>query len=345
MPAYNTGAYIREAIESILNQSEQDFELIIVNDGSSDNSLAIISKYTDKDTRIRVINQKNMGLAAARNVGIIHAQSDFIAFMDSDDVAHTERLEKQFSFLAENPGYTIVSCLCELIDEKGKRIRIQSPRKSFQEAGLNLEELLRGQILVNATSMIRVPSLGWSKNIYRPWFRVLEDFDLSLRVAENHRIAHLNGTPLYKYRQYSNGGKNLMGSSPVLFWNYWCAAVLSAYCRRNGSQDPLSDLTIPDTDSSSFIPALATLPHPIKVACIINARHWCRRLLRQGMSKDVEYIIDQLIIISINRDDFRTLRKVLFGILVYTIRYRRWRFMIKMAGQLRLIPKRIRHSS
>ena len=97
MPVYNSEVYLKEAIESILNQTFKDFEFIIINDGSSDNSLRIISGFEDE--RIILINQKNKGLIASLNKGLEIAKGEFIARMDSDDISLPERFEKQLKFM------------------------------------------------------------------------------------------------------------------------------------------------------------------------------------------------------------------------------------------------------
>ncbi len=338
MAAYNAERHLAAAVESILGQTFADFELIAVNDGSTDATAALLADYASRDARVKIITQDNAGLAAARNAAIAQSRSDFIAIMDADDRAHPQRLEKQFTFLRENPAYTAVSCRCELVDEQGRTMKAQRPRNAAQASGLPVEELLRRQILVNQTAMIRLSSLGWPGELYRPWFRVLEDLDLSLRIAENHKVAHLNGQPLYQYRQHPAQAANLMSKNPVMFWHYWCAAALSAHCRRTGGDDPINGLSASDAAPQSFLPALAVLPHPIKAACIKNARHWCRRLFKQGTragtGDEVERIIGELAALSTGRDDARVFRKVLLGVMFYALRAGRWRMSSRLAGYL-----------
>ncbi|MBQ2886923.1 MAG: glycosyltransferase, partial [Alphaproteobacteria bacterium] len=85
MPVYNTASFLRKSIESVLNQTFINFELICVNDGSTDNSLDILNEYASRDSRIIIINQENMGLSCARNSGLEVARGEYIAFIDSDD--------------------------------------------------------------------------------------------------------------------------------------------------------------------------------------------------------------------------------------------------------------------
>ena len=107
MPVYNTKEeYLREAIESILNQTFTDFEFIIVNDGSTNNAEDVILSY--KDERIVYIKQENQGVSIASNNGWNKAKGEYIARMDSDDVSFPDRLEKQIQFLEDNPEYSLV---------------------------------------------------------------------------------------------------------------------------------------------------------------------------------------------------------------------------------------------
>lgn len=90
IPVYNVEKYLRECLESVINQSYKNLEIIIINDGSTDNSLSICNEYKEKDNRIRVISQENRGLATTRNVGIENSRADYIMFVDSDDYIHLD---------------------------------------------------------------------------------------------------------------------------------------------------------------------------------------------------------------------------------------------------------------
>jgi glycosyltransferase involved in cell wall biosynthesis len=106
MAVYNGEKYLAEAIESILNQTFKEFEFIIIDDGSKDNSLNIIKRYAKKDSRIIIIkNEKNMKLAWSLNKGLKIARGKYIARMDSDDISLTDRLEKQYYFLEKKEIY------------------------------------------------------------------------------------------------------------------------------------------------------------------------------------------------------------------------------------------------
>jgi len=118
MPAYNAQKYIAAAITSALNQSFTDFELLIINDGSTDDTQKIIHSFNDK--RIRLINQSNQGVSAALNHGLTKANANYIARFDADDISYPLRLEKQYHFLIENPEYILVGSDAEYIDMNGE---------------------------------------------------------------------------------------------------------------------------------------------------------------------------------------------------------------------------------
>ena len=114
MPAYNAEKYIAEAISSVLSQSFTDFELLIINDGSTDATEKIVSSFTD--SRIRLINQTNQGVAAALNMGLLNAKADIIARFDADDICMPKRLGRQHDFLINNPDHIIVGSNVQYVD-------------------------------------------------------------------------------------------------------------------------------------------------------------------------------------------------------------------------------------
>lgn len=124
MCVYNSERFLREAIESVLQQTFTDFELLIVNDGSTDNSVKIIESYTHP--RIRVLHQIiNQGITKCRRLGLEKAKGEYIAILDSDDLALPSRLKKQVSFLDHNPDMNLIGSWTEIIDEAGKKIGIR----------------------------------------------------------------------------------------------------------------------------------------------------------------------------------------------------------------------------
>lgn len=120
MPVYNAEKYLRESIQSVINQTYQNWELIAVDDGSSDSSRLVLSMYAQKDKRIvPIFSERNTGVGAARNQGIKNAVGRYIAFLDSDDIWLGEKLERQWSFMKEK-GCAFTYTSYALVDEAGK---------------------------------------------------------------------------------------------------------------------------------------------------------------------------------------------------------------------------------
>ncbi len=122
MTAYNAAHYLDAAVESVLSQSLSNFEFIIVDDGSTDSTPAILQRYAAQDDRIIVITQTNQGSPAAANEGIAASRADIIARIDADDRMLPQRLEKQLAFLEQHPEVTVVSCLAHYINTRGEVI-------------------------------------------------------------------------------------------------------------------------------------------------------------------------------------------------------------------------------
>ena len=112
MPVYNADKFLDESINSILSQTYSDFEMLILDDASTDNSLKIIKAYAKEDKRIKfLVNQKNWGEAKCRNILLKNSKTEFIAWMDADDISLPVRLQTQIDFLKQNSNIDVVSCI------------------------------------------------------------------------------------------------------------------------------------------------------------------------------------------------------------------------------------------
>ncbi len=131
MPAYNADKYIAEAITSVLGQSFADFELLIINDGSTDDTAAIVASF--KDPRITLINQQNKGVAAALNLGLAHARAPYIARFDADDICYANRLKIQYEFITTYPEYSIIGSAADYVDVGGHFIFTHHPAAHLNE--------------------------------------------------------------------------------------------------------------------------------------------------------------------------------------------------------------------
>lgn len=154
MPVYNAEPYLKKAIDSILDQTFGDFELIIIEDGSNDNSLSIIKEY--RDERIRVFqNEQNKGVVYSRNLGLKKAEGSYIALMDADDIAPDDRLKISYEFLEHNSEYTCVYGRIVFIDENDSLIKYRyAPTPLFNSKYIQASLLFHNPIS-NGSTMFR----------------------------------------------------------------------------------------------------------------------------------------------------------------------------------------------
>ena len=194
IPVYNGEKTIRETIESVLNQTWCDFELIVINDGSEDSTLDIIS--TISDSRIKVFSYPNAGLAASRNRGIFHASGEYIAFLDADDLWTPNKLEAQWRALQENPQAAVAYSWTDCIDESGQFLRRGS---HITVNGDAYSKLLLIDFLENGSSVLirrqAIDAVGGFDNSLNP----AEDWDLWLKLAARYHFVAV-ASPQILYR-------------------------------------------------------------------------------------------------------------------------------------------------
>ena len=211
IPAYNHEKYITEAINSVLNQSYQDFEIIIINDGSTDSTEQRILSIHDQ--RIQYISQKNTGAHSAINRGISLAQGDYISILNSDDIYLPKRLETCFNFLENNTNYSVVMTTVEGIDNEGtpvkKRVTPQvkawldwyiSALSFFNEDKFYPNAFAKNIMITTSNLFARrkcIQECGSFKGL-----RYAHDWDMLLRLSRRYQI-HLIKEDLLKYRMHS----------------------------------------------------------------------------------------------------------------------------------------------
>ncbi|MDZ7339511.1 MAG: glycosyltransferase [candidate division KSB1 bacterium] len=198
MPAYNAERYVSEAIESILGQTFGDFELIVIDDGSTDNTRQVISQYHDPRI-VFCANEVNLGLTESLNRGLRRAKGEYIARQDADDVSKRDRLERQVQFLDANPDIALVGSSWFTIDPAGRGLSV---RQVPQDPKSIAENLLVSLVITHATVMFRKESVLVVGG-YRKEAGSAEDLDLWLRLAERFKIANLH-EPLYSVRVHKD---------------------------------------------------------------------------------------------------------------------------------------------
>jgi glycosyltransferase involved in cell wall biosynthesis len=195
LPVHNGQRFIRWAIESLMSQTFGDFELLVVDDGSTDESAQIVRSFTD--SRIRLIGTKNLGLAAALNRGIAEARGKLVAIANDDDLNYPIRLERQLAFLRERPGVGMVGAAIVEIDEDGT---ILNEKHTFP---LSHDELLRALMrarwVMSHPTMVFRRDLAIRAGLYDPAFGAAEDVDFIARFTRIAEVANM-AEVLVQYR-------------------------------------------------------------------------------------------------------------------------------------------------
>jgi len=200
MAVYNAGRFVREAVGCVLGQTYSDFELIAVDDASSDDSLAILESFGDP--RIRTIRHAvNVGAALSRNDALRAARGELIAIMDADDICIPTRFERQVTYLRENPAVGLVGCgIYENIDVDGAVLHnsvLPTENEAIQSTLLERWCFLHSSIMFRRALLERAGD-------YRPVFEPVEDYDLVLRIVE-HSLAYNIPERLVSYRLNPQG--------------------------------------------------------------------------------------------------------------------------------------------
>jgi GT2 family glycosyltransferase len=237
MPAYNAERWLEEAVESICRQTEPNFELLVIDDGSTDRTPEILTQVAHQDSRVRVFHRPHLGLCAALNFGMSAAQAPLIARLDADDIAHAERLGRQADFLDRHPDVGVVGSWAREIDEDGHPLGERRPPSEPNEIDTALQ---RGNPMIHSAIMARA-ELVRRVGGYRPAFEAAEDYDLWLRLAEETRLANLCEI-LIDYRVHPQA---VTGRQPLRMEFSARLARRAAVDRREGLPDPASALVAP----------------------------------------------------------------------------------------------------
>jgi len=207
MPVYNGASFLREAIDSILGQTYSQFEFLIINDGSTDNSEEIIRSYTDN--RIRLVNnENNLGLIATLNKGLDMIETPFVIRMDADDVSMPDRVEKLVAQMLADPTLGACSSWFDTITETGQLRLGGRYSQSFEEIRLkNLYQLH----FIHGASIMRMSILNQNGIRFDPSFNHAEDYDLFDRLGNVSKLLNIQ-LPLYRIRIHGNSVSRMYDS-------------------------------------------------------------------------------------------------------------------------------------
>lgn len=199
IPAYNSMAYLPETLDSVLKQTFTDFEVLIIDDGSTDHTAAWASEI--KDPRVKLISQLNKGVSAARNTGISHAQGEYIAFLDADDTWHPTKLERQVQRFEAEPEVGLVYTWTLWVDQQGNSIGSVS---ASHVEGFVWEKLLLGDVVGNGSSAAIRRSCFDKVGLFDTELSGTADCDMWARVSAHYPLAVVKEILVY-YRQHPSG--------------------------------------------------------------------------------------------------------------------------------------------
>lgn len=281
MGTFNQAEYLSVAINSILNQTMQDFEFIIVNDGSTDNTDKVLLDYAKQDKRIKIITQQNQGLATARNNGVTVAKGKYVAFMDSDDASAVNRLETHVTFLQQNSHLSACRVGWDgfLKDYRPDAHGIY--RNKYLElsqgpfSGEKIFKSLGAVCCIDRESFVDIGG-------YRTQTTIIEDLDFTLRYSAKYSWAILDTRSMYfRNTPYDSDSEGLTNSNIMLFAKRHVACYISEWCRERGLSDPVSQ----NKELQAILDIAPTIPIKDRILIYRDLRYLRRHIsLLESMS-------------------------------------------------------------
>jgi len=287
MASYNRADLLPRAIKSILRQTFTDFELIIVDDGSVDNTRTIIREYQKLDKRIININQTNQGLAAARNHGVRKARGKYICFIDDDDSSHPDRIKEQVRFLQENRQLDACICLISQLDENSQVYKKQKVVSLLLPTN-RLEDVPSPPFVLNATTMITRSSFLSCKG-YRVFFEACQDYDFTLRFQE--RAYQAASMPKYLHQSYRDYNRDSITRKDFIrIMNMHLIAHISAWHRRNNKKDPLDE----NGTITNILKLIPKSPPTARSHLIVYVKRCIHNIYHRGQNEQTKTNTDHL---------------------------------------------------
>lgn len=218
IPTYNRADLLPRAINSVLNQTFQDFELIIVDDGSTDNTKQVVQEFQNKDSRIKYIWQENSGgPAGPRNIGIRHSEGEYIAFLDSDDEWLLEKLEKQLKLFknSKKKNLGFVGCNALIVNEKtGIKKKYNTP--TYHNDEIFFKKLLENNFIYSVGSLMIRKEVFNNIGLYDESLTTGEDWDLILRIAQKYSFDFI---PKSLFIHHFHSSASLTNNVSVVIWD------------------------------------------------------------------------------------------------------------------------------
>ena len=235
LPSYNSMRYIAETMETVLNQTYQDFEVLVVNDGSTDGTPNWVDQLSQREPKVRMVSQANQGLAGARCTGVINARGKYIAFIDDDDLWEPTKLEKQVNSLESNPQAGLCYTWTALADSNGKA----TGRVIASNAEGNVWQQMTEMNIVccGSTPMIRRSCFD-EVGLFDHQISPSDDWDMWWRIAAKYEFTVIK-EPLIRYRQHPNNSSkkcdHMLATSRILIERNFAQAPIELLHLRNRS--------------------------------------------------------------------------------------------------------------
>lgn len=237
IPTYNRATTIEKCLDSVLNQTYKDIEVIIVDDCSTDDTVSVVEQYSKKTDKIKLyVLEKNSGACVARNYGVSKSKGEYIAFQDSDDIWRSNKLESQYNTLVQNNS-DVVFCAMQLNYSDGNHRGKKVPNNSYKKGFINFDLLLEKSVI--STQTIFGKKECFERVQFDPNMPRLQDWDLMLRVVKEFKVFYLDEVLVDAYVQKNsisgNPNKGIIALNLILkkhesdfsrlkkaMANYWC---------------------------------------------------------------------------------------------------------------------------
>ena len=271
IPAYNARKYVMNAIQSVCQQSFEDIEIVVIDDGSADGTRDLLQQLAVLDSRVQIRSRSNTGYTRALIEGLSLCKAPLIARMDADDESFPQRLEKQFAYLSAHPECVVVGSQALLIDDEGRPL--YSSRRPLDHEAIDQAHLEgRTGILFHSGTMFRRAAYDRVGG-YRTGYEPAEDFDLWLRLAEVGSIANLPDT-LLKYRVHHNSVCFKRRTEQIAAVR---AGLADAFARRKIHRQ-IPSIDVPDGDGWKQMQGWVRAS--LRAGHLATARHYASRCLQ-----------------------------------------------------------------
>jgi glycosyltransferase involved in cell wall biosynthesis len=284
MPVFNGEPFLRESVDSILNQTYRNFEFVIINDGSTDGSTALLARFAQADSRVRVFWQRNQGYVVALNRGCALARGKYMVRLDADDVAIPDRLERQMDFLERHPEVAVVGGAVEGIDGAGTKLFLDRPPLEDGKIRDGLHAMTFP--LCHPAVAIRKKAFDDAGG-YRTQFEPAEDYDLWLRIIEAWQVANVPGVVVRKRIHPCQESTVHLRQQIIAV----VGAIAAAAIRRKGQADPTCDV---ERISEALLQQMGVTMLALRKAQVEAYLYWIETMTRMSQDDAALRLIGEL---------------------------------------------------